>query len=101
MLSFSYLHHWHIDPEASCFLCRKQVCTTAYVHETYSLQQGHFTFHHDSVLSVLVDAQTPFLSSDKGINAQGNNPSKFGKAELSKYTKKPHSGLLHLTANCY
>ena len=55
----SNLHRWHIDPELSCLLCKKQVCTTAHVLGTctVALQQGSFTFCHDSVLSVLVVAQ--------------------------------------------
>ena len=78
----SNLHHWHINPEASCLLCKKQVCTTAHVLGacTVALRQGRFTFRHDSVLSVLVVALESFLSSKKCINAQSNNSIKFVKA---------------------
>ena len=95
-------HRWHINPEA-CLLCKKQVCTTGHVLGacTVALWQGCFTFRHDSVLSVLVVALEPFLSSKKCINAQSNNSIKFVKAgaKFSKYTKRVHSGLLHLTAD--
>ena len=41
----------HINLDASCLLCKKQVCTTAHVLGvcTVALQQGRFTFRHDSV----------------------------------------------------
>ena len=98
----SNLHRWHINPEASCLLCKKQVCTTAHVLGacTMALQQCHFIFRHDSVLSVLVVALESFLPSKKCINAQSNNSNKFVKAgaKFSKYIKKVHSGLLYLTA---
>ena len=70
----SNLHPSHINPEASCLLCRKQVCTTAHVLGacTVALQQGCFTFHHDSVLSILAVAPESFLSSKKCVNAQSN-----------------------------
>ena len=99
----SNLHRWHINPEASCLLSKKQVCTTAHVLGacTVAQQQGRFTFRHDSVLSVLVVALESFLSSKKCINAQSNNFIKSVKAgtKFSKYTKRVHSGLLHLTAD--
>ena len=99
----SNLHRWHINPEASSLLCKKQVRTTAHVlgARTVALQQGRFTFRHDSVLSALIVALESFLSSKKCINAQSNNSIKFVKAgaKLSKYTKKLHSGLLHLTTD--
>ena len=53
------------------------------------------------VLSVLVVALESFLFSKKCNNAQSNNSIKFVKsgAKLSKYTKKLHFALLHLTAD--
>ena len=61
----SNLHHWHINPEASCLLYKKQVCTTAHVLGacTVALRQGCFTFRHDSVLIVLVVALESFSTS--------------------------------------
>ena len=41
----SNLHHWHINPEASCLLCKKQVCTTAHVLGACTVA----LFWHDSV----------------------------------------------------
>ena len=63
------LHHWHINPEASCLLCKKQVCTTAHVLGACTVA----LFWHDSVWRVLVVALESFLSSKKSINAQSNN----------------------------
>ena len=99
----SNLHCWHINPEASCLLWKKQVCTTAHVLAacTVALPQGRFTFHHDYVLSALVVALESLLSSKKCNNAQSNKSMEFVKAgaKFSKYTKRKHSRLLHLTAD--
>ena len=103
----SNLHRWRINPEASCLLCRKLVCITTTAHVlractvAVALQQGCFTFRHDSILSVLVVSLESFLSSKKCNNAQSNNSIKFVKAgaKLSKYAKKLHFELLHLTAD--
>ena len=47
----------------SCLICKKQACTTAHIlgASIVVLQQGRFTFCHDSVLSVLVVALESFL----------------------------------------
>ena len=59
----SNLHRWHINLEASCLLCRKQNFTTAHVLRAciVALQQGRFTFRHDSILSVLVVVPKSFI----------------------------------------
>ena len=58
----SNLNRWHINPEASCLLCKKQACTTAHILGacTVALRQGCFTFRHDSVLCFLVVALETF-----------------------------------------
>ena len=102
LLSLSHLHCWHINPQASCLLCR-----SLYYHPCswnmycFALQHACSIFHHDSVLSVLVVALKSFVSSNKCNNAQSNNSIKFLKAggKSSKYTKKLHSGLTYLTAD--
>ena len=102
LLSPSNLHRWHINLEASCLTCKKQVCTSAHVLVacTVTLQQGCSMLCHDSVLSVVVVALESFLFS-KCNNIQSNSSINFVKAgaKLSKYTKKLHSGLLHLTTD--
>ena len=52
------LQRWHITTEANCFLCGKDVCTTAHILGAcnISLKQGRFTFRHDNVLNVMVEA---------------------------------------------
>ena len=103
LLSLSHLHCWHINPQASCLLCRSKICTTTHVLGTCTVAPQHACsiFHHDSVLSVLVVALKSFFSSNKCNNAQSNNSIKFLKAggKSSKYTKKLHPGLLYLTAD--
>ena len=46
------LKKWRITTEAVCTLCSKDVCTTAHILGVckVSLQQGRYTFRHDTVL---------------------------------------------------
>ena len=46
----SNLKRWQITTEASCFLCKKKVCTSAHILGAcqVALQQQHFTYRHDS-----------------------------------------------------
>ena len=61
--SLSNLHGWCIHSEPSCYLCIKTVCTTAHIPGAckVALQQGSFTYHHDSVQAFLT-ASEAFLS---------------------------------------
>ena len=51
----SNLKRWHIVSESNCSLCSVKVCTAAHVLSgcKIALQQGRFTFRHDSILRVL------------------------------------------------
>ena len=46
------IKRWRIATEAKCTLCSKDVCITAYILGTFrvSLQQGRYTFRHDTAL---------------------------------------------------
>ena len=61
----SNLHRWHVHSQPSCYLCSKTVCTTADILGAcmVALQQGRFTYHHDSVLQAFLTALETFLSS--------------------------------------
>ena len=61
----SNLHRWGVHSEPSSYLCSKTVCTTAHILGDceVALQQGRFTYHHDSVLQTFLTALQTFLSS--------------------------------------
>ena len=63
--SASNLKRWQITTETSCFLCQKNVCTSAHILGAcqVALQQQRFTYRHYSVLILLVSALSQFLSS--------------------------------------
>ena len=97
----SNLKRWRISTESSCFLCGKDVCTTAHVLGACktSLSQGRFTFRHDSVLKNLSEILSSFvkdlpLTSPKKLNTISFV--KAGKSVPKKSRSKP-SGILHLS----
>ena len=96
----SNLKRWRITDEASCFLCQKNVCTTAHVLGAckVALSQGRFTFRHDSILLELTGNLTKFISELPTSATSKVNKIRFVKA--GKYvpkTKPPMpTGLLHL-----
>ena len=95
----SNLHRWSISTEKSCYLCNKTICTTAHVLGgcKVALEQGRFTYRHDSVLSVIVKFLKQFLSSYKVVSNK-DQKIKFVKAgtKNSKKIKSSFSGLLNL-----
>ena len=68
------LKRWHLASESRCFLCHKDVCTIPHILGAckISLQQGRFTFRHDSVLQHLVLVLKSFLKN-LPINVQPKN----------------------------
>ena len=56
-----------ITTEAMCTLCSKDVCTTAHVLGAckVALQQGRYTFRHDTVLHQVIEALQTFISNIK------------------------------------
>ena len=97
----SNLARWHISTEGSCFLCKKSVCTVAHILGAckVSLQQGRYTFRHDSVLSKLVESIKEFLKGAKPIPSK-NHTVKFVKAGTrSKNSYSKHHGILHLAGD--
>ena len=87
--------------EPSCFLCKKEVCTAAYILGAcqVALKQGRFTFRHDSVLQELVACVADFVGSltPEKLVKQKRYIS-FVKAGQYTPSRKPkHTGILHLT----
>ena len=95
----SNLHRWRISTEKSCFLCGKPVCTTAHILGACrkSLEQGRFTFRHDSVLALIVSYLRKFLST-YSLSSEKQNNIHFVKAgtAVTKSMKSPIIGLLNL-----
>ena len=61
------LKRWRITTEAMCTLCSKDVCTTAHILGAckVALQQGRYTFRHDTVLHQVIEALQTFISNIK------------------------------------
>ena len=93
------LKRWHITTEADCSLCSVKVCTTAHVLSgcKVALSQGRYTFRHDSILRVLRNSLSKFLSSMSPVKACLSLSSCFVKQGkiLCSSKKKPHVGILH------
>ena len=92
------LKRWNITTEADCSLCSVKVCTTAHVLSgcKVALSQGRYTFRHDSILRVLHNSLSKFLSSMSPVKACLSLSSYFVKQgkRLFFSKKKPHVGIL-------
>ena len=99
------LKRLHLASESRCFLFHKDVCTISHILGAckISLQQGRFTFRHDSVLQHLVLVLKSFLKN-LPINATKKwNTIKFVcdkvfGTKCSK-TKISSKGILHLASD--
>ena len=98
----SNLKRWRICTESSCFLCSKEICTTAHVLGAckVSLTQGRFTFRHDSVLSELASILSSFIKALPPTPPKRLIKLAFVKAGKSvpKSKVKP-TGILHLASD--
>ena len=61
------LKRWTITTEGMCTLCSKDLCTTAHILGAcnVALQQGRYTFRHDTVLHQVIEALQTFISDIK------------------------------------
>ena len=94
----SNLRRWQITTEASCFLCKKQICTTAHILGAcqVALKQGRFIYRHDSVLSVLVSGLTQFLASYVPSVVKVPEIKFLKEGQKPPHTaKKPTIGIIH------
>ena len=85
-----------------CTLCSKDVCTTAHILGAckVALQQGRFTFRHDTVLHQVIEALQTFISNIKEAVPISAKSSMFVK----KGAKVPHKrtppvGILHYASD--
>ena len=93
----SNLKRWKLTTKASCFLCNKDRCTTSDILGVckVALSQERFTFHHDNVLSTIINNRrcsiktikptVPTLKQsikikfiNKGTRLKNNQPSPIG-----------------------
>ena len=98
----SNLHGWIISAETPGQFCHKQICTTAHILGAckVALQQGRFTFQHDSVLNVLLSTVQSFLSSYTVSKTICHTSIKFVKAgSKAQHSIKEKVGLLHFASD--
>ena len=96
------LKRQHLASKSRCFLCHKEVCTIPHILGAckISLQQGRFTFRHDSVLQHQVLVLKSFLKNLPINTTKKCNAIKFAKfgTKCSK-TKIAAKGILHLASD--
>ena len=98
----SNLYRWQKGNDPSCTLCGKHLCTIAHILGAckFSLEQGRFTFRHDSVLTSLVSVLKAFIKTVKPSNPRKRNPIHFVKAgKPSPKNKSKSTGILHLSSD--
>ena len=89
-----------------CTLCSKDVCTTAYVVKMcaqilgackVSLQQGRYTFRHDTMLHKIIESLKSFiLTMKQAVPISPKTSIKFVKKGTKVSRKRtPSGGILH------
>ena len=93
------LKRWRITAAAKCTLCSKDVCTTAHILEAckVSLQQGRYTFRHDTVLRKIIESLKSFILNIKQtVPISPKSFIKFAKKGNKVLHKRtPPVGILH------
>ena len=93
------LKHWCISTESSCSLCKAEVCTAPHILSgcQVALNQGRFSFRHDSVLKELFETLNSFLSDLPDKPCSKINKVKFVKSGKCVPKSKPTiTGTFHL-----
>ena len=93
------LKRWRITTETMCTLCSKDVCTTAHILGAckVSLQQGRYTFRHDTVLREVIEVlQTFILNIKDTVPISPKSSIKFVRKGAKLPCKRaPPVGILH------
>ena len=93
------LRRWRITTEAMCTLCSKVVCTTAHILGAckIALQQGRYTFRHDTALHQVIEALQTFISNIKeAVPISAKSSIMFVKKGAKVPCKRtPPVGILH------
>ena len=88
--------------ESRCFLCHKDVCTISHIlgARKIFLQQGRFTFRHDSVLQHLLLVLKSFLKDLQNNTTKICNTIKFVKSATNfSKTINVSKSILHLASD--
>ena len=97
------LKRWRITTEAMCTLCSKDVCTTAQILGAckVALQQGRYTFRHDTVLYQVIEALQTFISNIKeAVPISAKSSVMFVKKGAKVHHKRtPPVGILHYVSD--
>ena len=95
--SSSNLHRWKLIEEPKCVLCNNPTSTVSHVLSAckIALNQGRYTYRHDSVLSVLVCCISDFLSSYQPNLSAKPNHIQFVRAGEKCPKRKGFEGILH------
>ena len=83
------LKRWRITTETMCTLCNKDICATARILGAckVSLQEGRYTFRHDTVLCEVIEVLKTFILNIKDtVPISPKSSIKF----VRKDTKVPH-----------
>ena len=95
--SSSNLHRWKLIEEPKCVLCNNPTSTVSHVLSAckVALNQGRYTYRHDSILSVLVCCISDFLSSYQPNLCSKPNHIQFVRAGEKCPKKNGFEGILH------
>ena len=97
------LKRWRITTETMCTLCSKDVCTTAHILGAckVSLQQGRYTFRHDTVLRGVIEVLKTFILNIKDtVPISPKSSIKFVRKGTKVPCKMtPPVGILHHTSD--
>ena len=96
---------WRITTETMCTLCTKDVCTTAHVLGAckVSLQQGRYTFKHDTVVHEVIEVLKTFILNIKDtVPISPRSSIKFVRKGTKLPRKRtPPVGILHLASDWF
>ena len=89
---------WRESSDPSCDLCSHSPCTIPHILSDcrFSLESGRYTFRHDSVVNVMVDAIKNFINKKKTSPPAPSKGITFVKAGAKevKRKKRPPTGIL-------
>ena len=90
---------WRITTEAVYTLCSKDMCTTTHILGAckVSLQQGRYTFRHDTVLHKIVESRKSFILNIKQAVRISSKSSMKSEKKGTNVRRKgtPPVGILH------
>ena len=94
----SNLARWKIAFDTSCTLCKAPICTTAHILSgcSFALNNGRYTFRHDTVLEAVLEALESQIKSKKSSKTPPKNIKFVREGQIGKRISKSYQGLLDL-----